>query len=222
MRSGWSSVGGKTSTMPPRTANSPRRSTRSTRAYAAPGELAAALDQVDTRVRRAGEPADHVVELDLLSGDEVDRFEVGQALHLRLHDRADGRDDDLGALVAAVDDAAQHGEAAADGVRTRRQALVRERLPGREDRDGLRADERRDGGGQRVGLALGGGDGDRDAGAVAEGGGDERLQGGRGRELGTVGALAQVGDERGEMGLGGDGRGQLGLDHDLSSLRRRR
>ena len=35
-RSGCSSVGGKTSTMPPRTANSPRFSTRSTREYAAP------------------------------------------------------------------------------------------------------------------------------------------------------------------------------------------
>ncbi len=35
-RSGCSSVGGKTSTMPPRTANSPRFSTRSTRVYAAP------------------------------------------------------------------------------------------------------------------------------------------------------------------------------------------
>ena len=35
-RSGCSSVGGKTSMMPPRTANSPRRSTRSTRWYAAP------------------------------------------------------------------------------------------------------------------------------------------------------------------------------------------
>ena len=34
-RSGCSSVGGKTSTMPPRTANSPRFSTRSTREYAA-------------------------------------------------------------------------------------------------------------------------------------------------------------------------------------------
>ena len=34
-RSGCSSVGGKTSRMPPRTANSPRRSTRSVRAYAA-------------------------------------------------------------------------------------------------------------------------------------------------------------------------------------------
>ena len=35
-RKGCSSVGGKTSTMPPRTANSPRFSTRSTREYAAP------------------------------------------------------------------------------------------------------------------------------------------------------------------------------------------
>ena len=35
-RRGCSSVGGKTSTMPPRTANSPRFSTRSTREYAAP------------------------------------------------------------------------------------------------------------------------------------------------------------------------------------------
>ena len=40
MRWGWSSVGAKTSRMPPRTANSPRRSTMSTRVYAAATRLA--------------------------------------------------------------------------------------------------------------------------------------------------------------------------------------
>ncbi len=39
-RTGWSSVGGKTSMMPPRTANSPRRVTMSTREYAAPARRA--------------------------------------------------------------------------------------------------------------------------------------------------------------------------------------
>ncbi|CPU67756.1 Uncharacterised protein [Mycobacteroides abscessus] len=50
-RSGWSSVGGKMSRMPPRTANSPRRSTMSTRVYAA------ATSRSATSVRSAVVPA---------------------------------------------------------------------------------------------------------------------------------------------------------------------
>ncbi len=52
-RRGCSSVGGKTSRMPPRTANSPRRSTRSTRAYAA------AARSSTTFSRGASSPADN-------------------------------------------------------------------------------------------------------------------------------------------------------------------
>ena len=60
-RSGCSSVGGKTSTMPPRTANSPRRSTRSTRDVGGRGQVAnevleavlVAACEIDTGARSA-------------------------------------------------------------------------------------------------------------------------------------------------------------------------
>ena len=62
---------------------------------AADGELAALLDQVDAGVRRTGEPAYDVLELDLLARRQLDRLEVGQTLDLRLEHRADRRDHDL-------------------------------------------------------------------------------------------------------------------------------
>ena len=77
-RSGCSSVGGKTSTMPPRTANSPRFSTRSTREYAAPTSRRTTSSSSSSWPRH-----------------QLDRLEVGQPLDLRLQHRADRRDDDL-------------------------------------------------------------------------------------------------------------------------------
>ena len=73
-RSGCSSVGGKTSTMPPRTANSPRFSTR----------------------WGAGPRPDHVLERAAGPTDaQLDRLEVAEALDLRLEHRAHRRDHDL-------------------------------------------------------------------------------------------------------------------------------
>ncbi len=62
---------------------------------AADRELATLLDQVDPGVRRLGEPADDVVELDLLTGDQLDRLEVAEALHLGLEHGAHRGDHDL-------------------------------------------------------------------------------------------------------------------------------
>ena len=76
-RSGCSSVGGKTSRMPPRTANSPRLVTRSTRAYAM------SVSRRATASSSASAP-----------GAQLDRLEVAEALELRLEQRADRRDDD--------------------------------------------------------------------------------------------------------------------------------
>ena len=56
-RSGWSSVGGKTSRMPPRTANSPRRSTMSMRVYAAPASCSTSVLEVDLVARAGSTPA---------------------------------------------------------------------------------------------------------------------------------------------------------------------
>ena len=77
-RSGCSSVGGKTSRMPPRTANSPRFSTRSTRAYAA-------------ATRRSTTSLEFTVGV---AGAQRDRLEVAEPRDLRLQHRADRRDDD--------------------------------------------------------------------------------------------------------------------------------
>ena len=77
-RSGCSSVGGKTSTMPPRTANSPRFSTRSTREYAAPASRST------TSSSSASSPAC-----------QLDGLEVGEPVDLRLQHGADRRDDDV-------------------------------------------------------------------------------------------------------------------------------
>ena len=103
---------------------------------AADGELAALLDQVDPGVRRAGQPAYDVVELDLVTDGELDRLEVGEPLDLRLEDRADRRDDHLDAgrwrrRSPGCAQPAQHGEPPPDGVAARGQPLVRQRLPGR-------------------------------------------------------------------------------------------
>ena len=72
-------------------------------------------------------------------GGELDRLEVGQPLDLRLEHRADGRDDDLERAVvrlgAGVLDPAQDSEPATDRVAARAQPLVRQRLPGRVERD---------------------------------------------------------------------------------------
>ena len=99
------------------------------------GELAALLDQVDAGVRRAGQPTHDVLELDLLTRDQLDRREVRQALDLRLEHRSHGGHDHLQrtvpGLVARMLDPAEHREASADGVAARAEPLVRQRLPRR-------------------------------------------------------------------------------------------
>ena len=129
---------------------------------AAHGELAALLHQVDAGVRRAGQPRDHVLELDLLAGLQLDRLEVGQSLDLGLQHRPHRRHHDLqravGGVVAGVHEPAQHRQPTADGVAARAQPLVRERLPGGVQRDLVGAEEV----GQLLGEVLGVTDGRRD------------------------------------------------------------
>ena len=98
-----------------------------------------------------------------------------------------GRDDDRdGArrriVRPRVGEPAQHGEAAADGVRARRQPLVRQRLPGRELHDGCPPGRQQGAqrGGQVLRLTAGGGHREhRPAGVAGEGG--HREGAGRGR-----------------------------------------
>ncbi|SCE08732.1 hypothetical protein GA0115246_110572 [Streptomyces sp. SolWspMP-sol7th] len=85
------------------------------------GELAALLDQLHARVRGGGERFDDLLEIDALPLPQRDGFQVAEPLDLRLEHGADRRDDDgdgpgLGVVRLGVREAAQHGEAAADGV----------------------------------------------------------------------------------------------------------
>lgn len=133
---------------------------------AADGELAALLDQFDAGVRGGREPVDDLAEIGALPRAQADGDQVAEPLDLRLEHGADGRDDDgdgAGGRVvgAGVGEAAQHREAAADGVRAGREPLVRQRLPGGELRDGVLLAGRDEGaqrGGEVLGLPAGGGD----------------------------------------------------------------
>jgi hypothetical protein len=145
-RSGCSSVGGKTSRMPPRTANSPRRSTRSVRVYAA------AARSSTTCSRGRSSPAWSATGA-----------QVTQTLGDRLQDRPDGGDDDGEVAVGGVPgirvgQATQHGQALADGVTARAEPLVRQGLPAGEEADTARAQASLERGLEVFGLAAGRGD----------------------------------------------------------------
>ena len=202
-RSGCSSVGGKTSTMPPRTANSPRFSTRSTREYAAPASR-----------------FDHVLELDLLPAGQLDRLEVGEPLDLRLQHRANGRDDDLERpvvrLVAGVLDPPQHRQPPADRVAARAQPLVRKRLPRRVERHRLRVEQVLQLLGEVLGLAHRRGDHEHRAPGVDQPPDHERTQRrGPGQVevrdplLGVLHRRRERRFAQDQVGQGGDGHGLL-------------
>ena len=125
--------------MPPRTANSPRRSTRSARVYAA---AASASTTSSSGARRR--PAAH-------------RLEVAEPGDERLEHGAHRGDDDrqravCGVVGVGVGEPAQDGQPPADGVAARAEPLVRQGLPGREVGDRRRAGAA-EGGGEVVGLA---------------------------------------------------------------------
>ncbi len=60
----------------------------------ADGELASLGDQVDARVGEVGEPVGDLVQIGRAAGPQLHRFEVAEALELRLEHRAHRRDDD--------------------------------------------------------------------------------------------------------------------------------
>jgi hypothetical protein len=167
---------------------------------AAHRELAPLGDQVDPRVGHVGQPPGHPFQLGRATGDQLDRFEVAQALELRLQQAADRRHDHLERLPLGVGEPAQHGQPAAHRVGARREALVRQRLPRGEDGHPRRVDQAAERVGQIVGLAAGGGHGEHrplgaaQIGAARDRGDDERPQrGGRGEveRVGVDEALAR-------------------------------
>ena len=142
-RSGCSSVGGNTSRMPPRTANSPRFSTRSTRAYAM------SASRRTTSSRSAVPP----VRSSTGSRSPSPRS-CGWST-----DRTGATTTRTGPALVRVGQPAQYGQPPPDGVRARRQPLVRQRLPRRVHRDRVGRQQPAQRGGQVVGLPGGGGDG---------------------------------------------------------------
>ena len=187
---------------------------------AADRELAALLHQVDPGVRRGGEPAHHVVELDLVADGELDRLEVGEAAHLRLEHRADRRDDHLDRAVrgvrAGVPQPPQHREPAADGVAAGREPLVRQGLPGRVVGDLGRVHQPAQRGHQVLGLTGGRRDREHGAPGVHEPLDHERAQRTRcGQVERRDGAAAGVGHRGGEGLVLQDQVGQAADTHEV-------
>ena len=111
--------------MPPRTANSPRRSTRSTRVYAAPTRAAARSSEIDLSADR-----------------EPYRLQLAKTLDLRLQNAAHRRNHDLRRReIAVARQPPQQVESAADRIRARTQPLVRQRLPSRVVRHSFLPDQ---------------------------------------------------------------------------------
>ena len=144
MRTGCSAVGAKMSRIPPRTANSPRRPTMSTRVY----------DSSTSRAITSSKPM-------FLADAKGYRFLVAQPRCHRLQQRTrrghhhPQRRAQPG--VVGVSQPAQHHQTGADGINAGREPLVRQGLPGREDSDRT-AEDAAQFGGEVVGFAPGRGD----------------------------------------------------------------
>ena len=144
-------------------------------------ELAAALHHVDARVGGVDEGLLHVGEFVVLPDGERDGLHLRQPFDLGLQHGAHGRDDHLRRAIGG--DATKRGEAFADGVRARREALVWERFPGREVHHFVAAQP----GGELVdellGLAVRGGDGQHRRALFRDGGGEDGEICGHGGEI---------------------------------------
>jgi hypothetical protein len=124
-----------------------------------------------------------------------------------LEQRTHGRDDDVEGHRVGMHQAAQDRQAAADGVRARRQPLVRQCLPRRVEGHRVGPDEVAQHDDQIFGLTLGGGD-DEHCPGLGQRGGDERTKGlwTSQRELVDTVPL----DEPGHARVGPDGFGECG------------
>ncbi len=134
---------------------------------AADGELAARRDHLDPRVRQLDEPDQQAVEVVGVTDAQRHRLQPAQAGRDRLDQAACGGDDQP-RRGGRVGEAPEDRQPAADGVRARREALVRQRLPAGQHGDGVATEQVPRGGGQILGLPVGGGDGEHGATAVGE------------------------------------------------------
>ncbi len=172
------------------------------------GELTTTLHQVDPVVARVGERAHEVVELDDRPGPQRDGLDVAQPGRLRLQHgphggHHDGRTAPSRRRLVRVGEPTQDGEALPHGVAARRQPLVRQRLPGRVQRDGVGAHHVRELGDQVFGFARRRGhgqDGPSGTGAGHRQRGDQHRPGGRGRghvqRVGRAGRLDDTAQRR--------------------------
>ncbi|GAA3442301.1 hypothetical protein GCM10018955_17390 [Planomonospora venezuelensis] len=192
-------------------------------------DLAALLHHVHAVVAVLHQPVDHGVEVGVVARAQPYRRKVAEPAHDRLEHRPDRGDDDpqrscRGVALDRVGQAAQYGQALADGVAARGEPLVREGLPGGEDGDrvpavplsvlpaaGARFRAEQAGQRRREVLGLAAGRGHRQHGPA-------RLPGQRGR---GEGPQRGRGDERGVGDAGGaalprvrEGGGQLRLARD--------
>ncbi len=107
---------------------------------AADGELAARGDHLDPRVRQLDEPDQQAVEVVGVADAQRHRLQPAQAGCDRLDQAACGGDDQP-RRGGRVGEAPEDRQPAADGVRARRQPLVRQRLPAGQHGDGVATEQ---------------------------------------------------------------------------------
>ena len=139
---------------------------------------------------------------------EGDRLDVGEVGCHRLQQRTHRGDHDPQrrpeTAVIGVGQPAQHHQPRADGVDARREAFVRQRLPGREQRDRV-AEDAAQFGGQVVGLPPGGGDDEQRPQPGQRAGGEH--PGARRPDQGQIGGVWRW--PVGELGERGDAQRQV-------------
>ena len=126
---------------------------------AAHGVLAAGLNHVDARVGGGLQAAGRLLQTDGQTGGQLDGLELAEPGDDGGQQGAHGDDEDADRpALLRVGQAAQDGQALGDGVGARREALVRQGLPGGHDGDVLRRQVAAQRQGRLLGLAAGGGD----------------------------------------------------------------
>ena len=121
-------------------------------------EIAALLHQVDAGVGHVGQLPYHVFEVGSAALAQLDGYQISEVLQLRLEHGPDRGDHHAQRVAVGMREPAQYRQAPPDGVRTRREPLMRQRLPGRVDRNLVGGQQAAQRGGEVLGLAAGGGD----------------------------------------------------------------
>ncbi len=184
------------------------------------GKLAASLDLVLAAVSGVDEAGHEVLRVELCPTADDDGLGIFDPRAEPLQQRPDRGDDDTGRSLRAggraVAQAPHRPEAAAHGLGRRRHALERQRLPGRQELDRVRTEERPEVVGELLGLPRRrrGDEHRRRRAQLREGGEHDRAHGvGHGHD-GVV-DTEQVGDGR----FPGQQAGQGGQGRELSSER---